>query len=189
MKRPSELSGSIHRKAPVNYQAAYMEGPSELSGSIHRKAAVNYQAAYIEGPSELSGSIHRKTQVNCQAACIGRPQWTIRQHTWKGPSELSGAVAQQAVFDITTRQCAVSDRNLACADLIRHQTMSQSVESKPVCSHSNCTFCPTAVRQCPTVDWALTSTVRSLSCNRYKVKAQSKRRTRHMTSNWCYSLN
>ena len=40
----------------------------------------------------------------------------------------------------------MSDRNVACAVLVRHKTL--TVRSKSVCSHSNCMFCSTVLRQC-----------------------------------------
>ena len=42
----------------------------------------------------------------------------------------------------------LSDRNLACAFLTVHKTLSDS-EVKAMCSRSNCTCCLAVVRQCP----------------------------------------
>ena len=65
----------------------------------------------------------------------------------------------QTVFEVTIGQCVASDRNLACA-VLTHQTLLKvclMVNSMPqsVCSYSNCTFCPTVVRQCLIVKWGL----------------------------------
>ena len=42
----------------------------------------------------------------------------------KGPYPPTGTVIRQTDFDISIGQCLVSDRNLACAFLIRRKTQS-----------------------------------------------------------------
>ena len=48
----------------------------------------------------------------------------IRLQQSKGPKQLSGAVEGRTdVFDVIVEQCVVSDRNLACAIRIGHETL------------------------------------------------------------------
>ena len=61
-------------------------------------------------------------------------------------------------YDVTIGQCVASNRNLPCAFLIRHKTLSDGkVKSKSVCSHSYCMFCPIVVQLCLTEYRGLTS--------------------------------
>ena len=61
--------------------------------------------------------------------------------------QASGTVVQTD-FDVTVGQCIVSDRNPACAVLIRHETLFRStVKSHSLCSQANCMFCATVVRE------------------------------------------
>ena len=67
----------------------------------------------------------------------------------KGPDLLLGTVVRQTDFDVTTRQCFVSDTNLACAIFIRHGTLFDG--EAEICLlpwQLFIMFCPTAVRQC-----------------------------------------
>ena len=75
-------------------------------------------------------------------------EWTfhpdcLAQMLGSGPHPLSGTAVGQTDFDVTIGQCVMSDKNLACTILMRHKTMSDGERSEPVCSHSNCMFCPT----------------------------------------------
>ena len=49
---------------------------------------------------------------------------------------ISDIVVQQTDFDVTTRRCVVSDRNLASAILYQTQDLSEG-EVKVVITHSN----------------------------------------------------
>ena len=65
----------------------------------------------------------------------------------KGLDPLAVTIVGQTDFDFTIEQCLVSDRNPACAVLIRSRHRS-TVKTKSVCSHSNCAFCPIVLGQC-----------------------------------------
>ena len=57
------------------------------------------------------------------------------------PDPPSDTVVRQTDFDVTIGQCVVSDRNLACAILIRHKTLSDvevSLLPKQLCVLSHC---------------------------------------------------
>ena len=97
--------------------------------------------------------------------CRGIDRGAERQSAlWRG-CPLSMAPKQRALIlyyalpynrCVTNGQCAVSDRNRACAVLTRQKTRHcLTVKSKSVCSHSYCILCPTFVGQCLGVDQGL----------------------------------
>ena len=64
-------------------------------------------------------------------------------HDTKDPDPLSGTVVRQTDFDVTIGQCAVSDKNLARAILIRHKKLFDGETIATVCFVS-----ATVVGQC-----------------------------------------
>ena len=66
------------------------------------------------------------------------------------PDPLPGAVVRQNSFDVIIGKCVVSDRNLARAVFIGHQTVSDG-EAR-VCLLPYKLFCPTVALQCLVAD-------------------------------------
>ena len=89
----------------------------------------------------------------CAAGC---PCNTARVRKPTGPKQISGIVIGQTLT--SPSDSSLCERNLACATLIRHKTLSDG--KVHIRSHSDCTFCPIVIGQ------TLTSPSDSLLCER-----------------------
>ena len=65
-------------------------------------------------------------------------QWWMTRGTWllKALIHYQALSHDRQTHNVTVGLCVVSDTNLACAILIRHKTLSTTVKSNFVCSHS-----------------------------------------------------
>ena len=130
-------------------------GIQELTLYLPKPWSVRKQPA----PSSLSREVKTKACRHFETCtgllklchCCSQSHFPFRTECSQRPRSTSPTIVRQTDCDVTIGRCVVSDRILACAILIRHETQSDS-EHKVYLLQCQSTGSDVVLRQCLIVD-------------------------------------